>query len=287
MAFDPHEQLSIIPVVARQSAHMIQAFRQWPRDHWSRATYCDGWTIANMVAHLATGADYHTEVLTSGLSGNPTWPWGAANLDEVRAIRAKAVQTLCDSGPEALLSGFEASANRLQTVLESLQIDDLDKVALYPRMPIPLGQWVGMRLIELVVHDWDMRQPYELPALLTPFAIPAVLRILAETQVRFLSYRLPEGMRGSYAMLAGDTGWTVHVEDQQAAYEASASVDCTACLQVDPERLILLTLGRVGLDGLLASDDCCLIGDAEAGRIFFDVLFSPYQSSSVSTPEVQ
>ncbi len=64
MAFDPREPLSSIPVVARQSAHMIQTFRNWPRDHWSQATYCDGWTMADMVAHLATGADYHTEVLT-------------------------------------------------------------------------------------------------------------------------------------------------------------------------------------------------------------------------------
>lgn len=237
--------------------------------------------MADMVAHLATGADYHTEVLTSGLRGKPAWPWGAANLDEVRAIRAVAVQALCDGGSEALLSEFETAANRLQAVLESLAVSDLDKMALYPRALIPLGQWAGMRLIELVVHDWDMCQPYEQSVSLTLFAVPAVLKILAETQMRFLSYRLPAGMSGVYAMSAGDTGWAFQVQGQRASYQQGVPEAFTTRLHTNPEYLILLTLGRLDLDTLLASGGCRLTGSAEAGRLFFDKLFSPYQSSSV------
>ena len=56
MALNAREQLANIPVIANETARMVQAFRSWPQSYWSRPTYCPGWTAADAVAHLATGA---------------------------------------------------------------------------------------------------------------------------------------------------------------------------------------------------------------------------------------
>jgi len=176
MAFNAREQLANIPVIANETARMVQTFRSWPQSYWSRPTYCPGWSAADAVAHLATGGDFYAQVLTSGRSGEPKFPWGASSPAEVREARQAAVKKLLDGGPAAILAGFEQAGAKLQAVLESLQEGDLTKVALHPRGRIPIGSWIGMRILELSAHDWDIRQPHETHAHLSPTAVPALLR---------------------------------------------------------------------------------------------------------------
>src|SRR5262245_57363631 len=119
MAFNAREQLANIPVIANETARMVQMFRSWPQSYWSRPTYCPGWTAADAVAHLATGGDFYAQVITSGRSGEPKLPWGANSQEEAREGRQAAVQKLLDGGPAALLAGFEQVGAKLQAVLES------------------------------------------------------------------------------------------------------------------------------------------------------------------------
>ena len=114
-----------------------------------------------IVAHLATGGDFYAQVITYGRSGEPKFAWGANSPAEAREARQAAVQKLLDGGPAAVLAGFEQAGAKLQAVLESLQEAELTKVALHPRGRIPLGSWIGMRILELSAHDWDIRQPHE------------------------------------------------------------------------------------------------------------------------------
>src|SRR5262245_44685949 len=189
MALKAREQLANIPVIANETARMGQSFRSWPQSYWSRPTYCPGWTAADAVAHLATGGEFYAHVITSGRSGEPTLAWGASTMDEFRAARQAAVQKFLDGGPAGLTDGFERAGAKLQTVLESLQEPDLTKVARHPRGLIPLGHWIGMRLLELIAHDWDIRQPHEPHAHLSPTAVPVLLRVLPDLQLQLLGLR--------------------------------------------------------------------------------------------------
>lgn len=283
MAFDPNDQLSIVPVVARQSALMVQACHAWPSERWEHATYCEGWTAANVMAHLTTGAAYYTHVIAAGRTGPPSLPWGATNLDEVRIARAELERDLYRGGPQTLLSGFEQAVQALQEVFESLQTEMLSRLAWYPRGPIPIGQWIGMRLIELSLHDWDIRQPHESSIKLSSIARPALLTCLPEMQNRLLSYRLPDLPSGIYAMCAGESAWAFCVQDQQITYRAEVPATPTAYLHTDAETLILLTLGRVDFAAILDRADAELSGDEANGRSFCNLLFSPYLSASATT----
>lgn len=292
MAFDPDEQLSIIPTVAALSAHLIETLKQWSDDDWDHGSSCAGWTRADVVAHVTTGTDYRTHVLKLGLADTPIFPWGAASLDEVRTMRAQAVANLCHSGPEALLHGFTNAVHQHQEVLASLQRADLAKVARYPRGLVPIGEWIGMQLIELIVHEWDMRTSDEPSAQLTPFAVEPVLTVLPETQMRFVSHRLADDSilelkDGDYGIHAGSMDWTFRVQNRNVTYEAGSRTSWRTGFHTDPETLILLTLGRLNVTSQLAVGTCRFEGYPTIDTGVYDLVFRPYISASVIAPNQQ
>lgn len=276
MAFNAREQLANIPVVAHETARLTQAFRSWPQSYWSRPAYCPGWTAADAVAHIATGGDFYAQVITSGRSGAPKFPWGASNPEESRAARQAAGQKLLDGGPSAMVEGFEQGGARLQAVLESLQEADLAKVAVHPRGLIPIGLWIGMRILELSVHDWDMRQPHETHAHLSPTAVPALLHTLPEIQLQLLERRVTEGLDGVYVLRAGDAAWGLTIQGQTVTYQAAAPAVCDAGLSTDAEGLILLTVGRADATEKMQSAALTLTGNAEQGKQLCATLFRAY-----------
>jgi uncharacterized protein (TIGR03083 family) len=255
---------------------MGQAFRHWPESHWSRPTYCPGWTAADAVAHLATGGDFYAQVITSGRSGEPKFAWGANSPAEFREARQAAVKTLLDGGPSALLAGFEQAGAKLQAVLESLQEAELTKVALHPRGRIPLGSWIGMRILELSAHDWDIRQPHEAHAHLSPTAVPALLSAMPELQGQLLGLRVTEGLDGVYALHAGAAAWGFTIQGKTVTPLQGASRECDVGLSTDAESMILLTVGRADVTEKLQSAALTLTGNVEQGKQLCATLFRAY-----------
>jgi uncharacterized protein (TIGR03083 family) len=273
---DPQTQLSYVSTVARQTAQMAQAYRGWPASFWQRPTFCPGWKAVDAVAHLATGGDFYAQVISAGRAGTPKLPWGIADASGFRAVRTAAVQKLLAGGPAALIEGFEQSAAQLQQVLESLQVTDLSKEAWHPRGLIPLGSWIGMRLTELGIHDWDIRQPHEAQAALSLTVLPALLAVIPEMQMQFLAQRLPDNMDGVYVLRAGETSWGFTVRGKTVTYHAKAPDTCDACLSADPEGVILLTVGRADLEARLRNATLTVTGNADKGQQFCATLFRAF-----------
>ncbi|GIX49549.1 MAG: hypothetical protein KatS3mg131_3760 [Candidatus Tectimicrobiota bacterium] len=276
MAFDAREQLANIAVVADETARMARDFRAWPEAHWWRQTYCPGWNAADVVAHLATGADFYAQVITAGRAGTPQPPWGVADVAAFRQRRAAEARRLIEGGPAALLEGFERQAATLQEVLTSLQEADLGKVAWHPRGLVPIGCWVGMRLNELVIHDWDIRQPHEAAASLSPTALPAMLTVLPELQQQFLEQRLANGLDGVYILRTGEAAWAFMIQGTTVTYHAAAPPQFDACLSADAETLILLTMGRADMTAKRQSGALAITGDVEKGQRLCEVLFRTF-----------
>jgi len=276
MALHTREQLANIPVIANETARMAQAFRNWPQSYWSRPTYCPGWTATDAVAHLATGGDFYAQVITSGRSGEPKFAWGANSPAEAREARQAAVQKLLDGGPTAVLAGFEQTGAKLQAVLGSLQEADLTKVAMHPRGRIPIGSWIGMRILELSAHDWDIRQPHETHARLSPTAVPALLSAMPELQVQLLGLRVTEGLDGVYALRAGDAAWGFTIQGKTVTSLQGAPLQCKVGLSTDAESMILLTVGRADVTEKLQSAALTITGDVEQGKQLCATLFRAY-----------
>ncbi|MDH3599324.1 MAG: maleylpyruvate isomerase family mycothiol-dependent enzyme [Candidatus Tectomicrobia bacterium] len=276
MAFDAKTQLANIPVVVRQTERMLQAMRAWPETHWSRPTYCPDWTAADAVAHLVTGADFYAQVVTSGCRGNPQMPWGIKDVSEFRQTRGGASRKLVEGGPAALLEAFERESATLQEVLVRLQESELGEMAWHPRGLVPIGSWIGMRLTELAVHDWDIRQPHETPPSLAPHTLPGLCTVLPEMQLQFLAQRGRDGLEGTHVLQAGDAAWAFRVADGAATHVANAPAAYESCVSTDAESLILLSMGRADLQDKLQSGALTISGNAEKGRRLCDTLFRSF-----------
>jgi uncharacterized protein (TIGR03083 family) len=276
MAFDPKIQLAHIALVARESARIAQALHGWSEARWQLPTYCPGWKAADAVAHLATGGDFYAQVIAAGRQGEPQLPWGARDAAGARAGRAAASQKLIAGGPPALLAGFQQGAAKLQEVFASLQAADLSKVAWHPRGLVPLGFWVGMRLTELVIHDWDIRQPHENPARLAQTAVPALLTVLPEMHTQFLTQRLADGLDGVHVLRAGETAWAFRIQGKTVTYLTQAPTTYDTCLSADAETLILLSMGRADVAARRQSGALTVAGDATKAQQLCETLFRTF-----------
>jgi uncharacterized protein (TIGR03083 family) len=273
MTFELEQHLANVAVVARETARMAQVFRSWPEAHWQRPTYCAGWLAQDAVAHLATGSDFYAQVIAAGRRGQPQLPWGASDAAGARTARAAAGKQLIEAGPAALAAGFEQGAAKLQEVFAGLGQEDLAKVAWHPRGLVPIGSWIGMRLNELVIHDWDMRQPHEANASLAPTALSAMLTVLPELQRQFLEQRATDGLDGVYVLRAGTASWAFTVQGQTVTYQAQPPAAFDACVGAEANSLILLTMGRTDAAAKRHSGALTVTGNAEKAERLCATLF--------------
>ena len=265
-----------IATVASQTALMARAYGEWSAADWQRDTFCSGWTAADAVAHLVTGADFYTQVIESGRTGTPGKPWGVTNVEEFRVARGDAGKKLTAGGPAAVLAAFSESGASLQAVLESLQDGELSELAWHPRGLVPIEGWIGMRLIELGIHDWDIRQPHEPNAGLSSTVVPALLAVLPDMQTQFLTQRAGDDLAGTFGFQAGAASWGIRIQEGTASYLPEAPPDGDACLHADAESMILLTMGRADLATKRASGALAVTGDTDKGQRLCVTLFRAF-----------
>ncbi|MFN8024742.1 MAG: TIGR03086 family metal-binding protein [Acidimicrobiales bacterium] len=103
----------------------------------TRPTGCPPWTVADLIDHVGGGA-----VMAAALIGGGA----AAEARDVRATWTRRPLT--------------AERLRVALALEAAAFDAADPAAVvdHPVMPMTAADLLGQRLIEYVVHDWDLRQ---------------------------------------------------------------------------------------------------------------------------------
>ena len=209
-------------------------------------------------------------------SGEPQLPWGVKDGAEMRQVRLANGRKLIEAGAVALVDGFEREAARFQEVITSLQEAELSRTAWHPRGLVPIGSWIGMRLNELVIHDWDVRQPYEAVPHLDAEALPGMMRFLPEMQWQLLSQRLTDGLDGVHLFRGTSRAWAFRVQGTTVTYIAAAPMASDTQIRGDDELLILLTMGRSDVEAALQSGAIALAGDATQGRQVCDTLFRAF-----------
>ncbi len=117
-----------------------------------RRSYCDEWTIAQVLSHLGSGAEISMLMIDAAIGGSP------ATNDEWQAIWAR----WDAKEPEQQAADYQVADERLVNRWESLQPDELRV------FQAELGPWklsaadsAGMRLSEHVVHSWDVEVALE------------------------------------------------------------------------------------------------------------------------------
>ena len=127
---------------------------------WSRQSACEGWVIGDVVAHLTGGAESWASSINRALTGDAGPPPGQGFLTEgdrgSEVIGETARASYQQLGTQ-LLEKFTAGYDHLAQVLATLDVEDWKRSCCHRRGSMPVGDYVEVRVQELVVHSWDIR----------------------------------------------------------------------------------------------------------------------------------
>ncbi len=153
---NPSERVEIL---RQESA----AFKEWVAalspDDWNAPSACDGWTVADVVAHL-TGQAFALHV-SRGLQGDYSPPSGAAPVsshdeDEfARNIFQRAFATRDEAGDQLQQLLFQRLDEAVE-LFDSVAEGQWENLCYWPPGPEPVHTMLDMRISELGMHAWDV-----------------------------------------------------------------------------------------------------------------------------------
>ena len=148
-----------VEVLRQEAAAFKERVAALSPEDWDRPSACDGWSVADVVAHLS-GQAFALNV-SRGLQGDYSPPAGAApvtehNEDEfARNIFQRAFNTRAEAGDhlqEVLFQRLDESVD----VFAGVADQQWDNLCYWPPGPEPVHTMLDMRISELTMHAWDV-----------------------------------------------------------------------------------------------------------------------------------
>ena len=137
----------------------------------SRQSACDAWTVRDVAGHLTNRAEPQIASMTRGRAGDSAAPEGFSSPSDnmaISAANADADVGYTQSMGDTLLPTFEERYQELSALLDSFSGDEWHSPCWHPRRgTMTAREYVGQRIQELVVHDWDMRSAFDPNAVCT------------------------------------------------------------------------------------------------------------------------
>jgi uncharacterized protein (TIGR03083 family) len=252
-----------VQLVIAESERLTQYLTTLPPEAWRKPSACDRWQVRDVVAHLAGQAENYAAWIAHSLQGDASTPEGlpaagsatAASFAEAAAQRVVARR---EQLGDQLLSAFITTSAQLNHLLASLDPEDWGKPHYTALGSAPLRHYPADRLLELVVHGWDIRSRLEPDAHLhlSDASVPVLVE---ETLRRACRWRFQPGPRLltpiRYRVALTGAGATEHdmvVTGDQASVEPGGTAVADVLLRCDPGTFVLLMLGRLPLSDALA-----------------------------------
>jgi uncharacterized protein (TIGR03083 family) len=217
--------------IVREWDKFITRLQSAPDIGWDTAVRCEGWGIADLVAHVAWGISMEADALSRMREG----------------ISDPATGVVQDPGAkrEALLEVVTSARDQLYNQLEQLTLDDMSKTAPMPYGPTPVPFVLQVFVMEAGVHSNDlaaaMGQPEELAedviaatAIVLGGSLPLLAQASKEVPSSGITYRLT-GNNVSMDLANLDGGWMVGPIETEPDCQISAS----------DSDLILFAMGRI------------------------------------------
>jgi len=262
--------------IRRETDRLTAVFSGWSEEEWARPTFCEGWTRRHIVAHLEAGADFHENTVLNGLRDVTSPPYGAADLAAFRAQRGARMKELLALPPAELVEAFRAEHHAFADLMERLRTGEMVKPCWHRIGIVPAGDFAGMRLYELALHDWDVHAAEEPAAPLRGDLLPALARFLPSLQWHFL-VNIPASPPPEGAVrfeCPGQEGWGFRTEGG-AILRADAAPP-SALIRGEAEALILMSTGRLKWRDALSAGRVSLGGDQGRAEALLSSLSGPY-----------
>ena len=153
----PESRVKLLESEAEQFKSYLSGL---PTEAWGRPSACEGWSVADVVAHVV-GQDFALRI-SRGLQGDASPPEGSPAAAEHNEDR------FAENIFQRALSARERLGDRLLATLterldEAVELfstigpDDWDTLCYWSPGPEPVRTMLDMRISELTMHAWDVR----------------------------------------------------------------------------------------------------------------------------------
>lgn len=205
----PDSQLA--PAV-RQRRRFENLLASLDNDQWAASTRCEGWDVADLVAHLISVNAFWTLTITRGLAGRPTRYLGEF---DPAVTPSELVAGERGTPPRELLDRLVASNDDLLNLLEPLDDFGWSQLAECPvgHLPVRLvlqhGLWDGW------IHERDVALPLGLPVTVEPDEVISSL-VYASALSPAIALNRGSSIRGEFTLTTTSppSRWRVVVAEQ-------------------------------------------------------------------------
>ncbi len=263
-----------IQIVRALSNDLAGFLHTLPEDVWRDAevygSACDGWNMADVVAHLIDVANTYTLSIERAVSGNVSPPMGRRALTSEEFVQS--VISLRDAYGEDLFPEFNTACLRFNRLIMELEPDQYELPAWHPFSVMTVERLIDLRAMELAVHGWDVRYGIDRSAAINPVAIPflkgwvnrwlrACFRPRPENDpdVR-LRFILTDAADESYDLQVGADDFSLDTTD--------TTIEADATLELDSSSYILFLMGRLPLRRSVRRGRITLQGDQDLAEQF-------------------
>jgi uncharacterized protein (TIGR03083 family) len=201
---------------------------------WTEPSYCDDWTIAQLLSHIGSGAIINVDRLEHALGGPDTDPqpiWDEWNAKSPEAMVRDAL--VADQG---VLDRLDALTDEQRA----------DLVISFGPMELDVAAFVGFRVNEHVVHTWDLAVMLDPSATLAADALDLILPALPML-AGFVGK--PTGTVRDVVVATTDPARTFRVAlGEEDVVLAEAEADGAPDLTLPAEAFVRLVYGRLDPD---------------------------------------
>ena len=257
--------------VQHESERLKEYLSALPPDAWSRQSACERWQVGDVVAHLASGAEFYDGSITRGLRGETAPPEGfpppgAADPDVVGEVIAQSAISVRDSLGDGLFSRFSSANDQLNRLLGGLGPKDWDQPCYHPASVFLVRTFLNLRMFELALHGWDIRSRLDAPAHLSAESIPILMEFISAMCGRLIqpTSDLPTSARYRFHLTGTASGdYDIVLEGGGTRMEPGGMAPADAAFQSDTETFSLLMTGRLMFEA--ATDEGRLVVVDESG----------------------
>lgn len=273
-----------VETLRREAADFKRRLAALPPEDWEQPSACAGWTVADVVAHLA-GQDFARRV-RRGLQGDASPPAGAppvAEHDEDRFaenIFQRAFATRSQLG-DGLLASLEQRLDEAVAVFAGVAPEQWELPCYWPPGPEPVRTLLDMRISELAMHAWDVCSRFDPGYRLSAASVAALLDTVPRAVrrafrpdpglTRPLRFRFLISLTGAPAPVRYDLILSAAGAVLQPAPAPGAGLEAGAAdvlFRCDGETYVMTLYGRLTPAAAMAAGRLTYAGDEELARSF-------------------
>lgn len=155
---------------------LLGYLEQLPEADWRDPSDCAGWTIANLVSHLILVEMLLSTSVERGLRGDSGPLPQGTSMAAWREWRDGEIVRLGGLPKAELIDRLRAGLGDMRRALDALAgASSTSALGWHPSAgPQPLSWFPGQWLVEIALHDWDLRVAGDPEATVNPTALPVL-----------------------------------------------------------------------------------------------------------------